>query len=79
MTRIFRAHYDGSRIVPDEPLDLPLNRPLQIDCRPADDEWSPEQLEAQAAAADHLLCKQATAGELSTEALRREHLYEERA
>ena len=32
MTRVARAHDDGKVIVPDEPLDLPVNAPLQIRC-----------------------------------------------
>jgi len=30
-----RAHYDGKVIVPDEPVDLPVNTPLDLDVRPA--------------------------------------------
>lgn len=26
-----RAHYDGKTLVPDEPVDLPVNCPLQIE------------------------------------------------
>jgi len=30
-----RAHYDGRVIVPDEPVDLPVNAPLDLDIKPA--------------------------------------------
>jgi hypothetical protein len=30
----FRAHYDGKVIVPDEPVDLPLNESLEVQLRP---------------------------------------------
>ena len=30
MIRWIRAHFDGKAIVPDEPVDLPVNHPLQV-------------------------------------------------
>lgn len=30
-----RAHFDGKVIVPDEPVDLPANSPLEIEVRSA--------------------------------------------
>lgn len=30
MVRTIRAHFDGRYIVPDEPLDIPRNQPLQV-------------------------------------------------
>ena len=30
-----RAHFDGKVIVPDEPVSLPLNTPLDVDIKPA--------------------------------------------
>ena len=30
MTTTIRAHFDGKFIVPDEPVDLPENRPLML-------------------------------------------------
>ena len=30
-----RAHFNGSVIVPDEPVDLPVNTPLDLEIRPA--------------------------------------------
>jgi hypothetical protein len=32
------AHYDGKVIVPDEPLDLPLNQSLIVQIQPVPDE-----------------------------------------
>jgi hypothetical protein len=29
-----KAHYDGKVLVPDEPVDLPVNRPLEVVVRP---------------------------------------------
>ena len=30
MTRTLRAHFDGKVIVPDSPVDLPLNEPFEV-------------------------------------------------
>lgn len=30
-----RAHFDGRVIVPDEPVDLPVNTPLDVEINPA--------------------------------------------
>jgi hypothetical protein len=34
MTQRIRAHFDGRVIVPDQPVDLPVNEPLEFDVRP---------------------------------------------
>lgn len=41
MTTSFRAHFDGKVIVPDEPVDLPVNEPLQVQLGdvPAEETW----------------------------------------
>jgi hypothetical protein len=31
MSMTIRAHFDGKVIVPDEPLELPVDQPLQIE------------------------------------------------
>jgi hypothetical protein len=30
MTQTFRAHFDGKVFIPDEPVDVPLEQPLQL-------------------------------------------------
>lgn len=35
MTWTLRAHFDGNVIVPDEPVDLPIDSPLEILLKPA--------------------------------------------
>ena len=32
-----KAHFDGNVLVPDEPVDLPLNRPLEVRVAPLDE------------------------------------------
>ena len=38
MTSTFTAHFDGKVIVPDEPVDLPINTQLIITVR-----WTPKE------------------------------------
>jgi hypothetical protein len=35
MTISIRAHYDGKAIIPDEPVDLPVDKPLTIQVQAA--------------------------------------------
>jgi hypothetical protein len=70
---VIRAHYDGKVIVPDEPVDLPVNEPLEFDYRPV------ERRQADAEAAWQRMISQPVFGlNIPDEALRRESLYEER-
>jgi hypothetical protein len=34
MTQRLRAHFDGRVLVPDEPVDLPVNQPLEVEVTP---------------------------------------------
>ncbi|MCY3022372.1 MAG: hypothetical protein NTW87_25610 [Planctomycetota bacterium] len=36
-----RAHYDGKYVVPDEPVQLPKNRPLNVQIDVVDDAGAP--------------------------------------
>jgi hypothetical protein len=81
MSVTIRAHYDGQVIVPDEPVELPVNQPLKVELTlcPA----AQEELPDQAVIADRLKRLAAASGRISgpsipLEALRRENLYEER-
>ena len=77
MSMTIRAHFDGKVIVPDEPVDLPVNQPFELqlsipvrkDARP-EGQWR-EALERLASRAIHGL-------NIPDEALSRENLYEER-
>ena len=79
-----RAHFDGKVIVPDEPVDIPVGKPLEIEFRlksgglppPGDDRLPPEEIERRLAALK-VLRKMAVSGPLiPDESLRRENLYE---
>jgi len=52
---VLRAHYDGERIVLDEPFDIPTDSPLMVTVLPAQgDQLSPERKEWTALAAQSL-------------------------
>jgi len=54
-TVILRAHYDGERIVLDEPFDLPANSPLMVAVLPsASDPLDRERAEWASLAAESL-------------------------
>jgi len=67
MTLTIRARYDGRALIPEEPLNLPIGQPVELELRLPDADAAWEQLKATAV---HGL-------NLPDEALRRENLYEE--
>jgi hypothetical protein len=73
---IIKAHYDGKTIVPDEPVDLPVNEPLEFELRQSSAEfvWDPEK----AKAAIRRITSRAKPVGLPLEALKRENVYEDR-
>ena len=45
MAVVIRAHFDGKAIIPDEPVDLPINEPLEFELKqaPGEFKWDPEK------------------------------------
>ena len=82
MTVTIKAHFDGKVIVPDEPVDLPVGRPLEIQVRPlgtehrsGDGELSIEEKLRRLDQVTGWIC----GPPIPLEALRRENLYQERS
>jgi len=71
-----RAHFDGKAIIPDEPVDLPVDQPLQAELTVVRPE--PGRSAAREAAWQELLSRRTTGLKISDESLRRESLYEDR-
>ena len=76
MTRALKAHFDGKFLVPDEPVDLPVNEPLQVVVSAEDRKARPSDIE------ERLRALEAATGTISAppiplEALRRENLYDD--
>lgn len=80
MKKSIRAHYDGKVIVPDEPVDLPVNHPLEVSLTPLAGAAVPPQHDGVTERLRRLA--QATGcvsgAVVPPEGLRRENLYDER-
>jgi hypothetical protein len=81
MTKTIRAHFDGKVIVPDEPVDLPVDQPLDVELRlsetSAHSPATPEVIEERLRKLK-LISGRIEGPTIPAEALRRENLYEER-
>ena len=76
-----RAHFDGTVIVPEEPVNLPANTTLAVDIRPAlaigpaDAATIARRLEG----LKQFVAHGVRGANIPDEALRRDHLYDDRA
>ncbi len=78
MTRHIRAHFDGKVIVPDQPVELPVNQPLDVHLAPASggEIVDPRPIEERRAALKEMTgC--VSVPPPSRESLRREYLYDD--
>jgi hypothetical protein len=75
MAIVIKAHLEGKAVVPDEPLDLPINQPIEVEFRVADDRLSDEEIKRRLAAWKRLGSR-AVKANIPAEALRRENMYE---
>jgi len=76
MSVIIRAHYDGKTIVPDEPVDLPINEPLEFEFRVPDPRLSADEIKRRKAALRRFASHAVKGADIPIEALRRENMYE---
>jgi hypothetical protein len=77
MTSTLQAHFDGRVIIPDEPVDLPVDEKLEIDIRiPYVSRKSSTDAEREAAWRS-FLSRTAQGVGIPDEALRREAMYED--
>jgi len=74
MSVVIRAHFDGKTIVPDEPVDLPVNQPLEAEVKVV--EAKPGRSPKREAAWQRLKSMRISGLNIPDEALRRENLYE---
>jgi hypothetical protein len=72
-----RAHFDGKVIVPEEPMDLPVNTALNVEVRPCLISAPVDQatIARRLAGLERFVVGGATGASISAEALRREGLY----
>jgi len=84
MSLNIRAHFDGEFIVPDEPVDLPINEPLNLEVTPGAKTSSNGSADVDPALIQARRSRlKASAGRIkvpvpSDEALRCENLYDDR-
>ena len=71
MSVVIRAHFDGKVIVPDEPVDLPVDEPLEFELKQG-------RSREREAAWQSLLASRVPGLQISDESLRRENFYEDR-
>lgn len=76
MATVIRAHFDGKSIVPDEPVDLPVNQPLEVEFRPLDKRADRRKKAREAW--QSFTANPIPGLRISDESLRRENLYEDR-
>lgn len=85
MTLHIRAHFDSRVLVPDQPVDLPVNQPLDVEVTPcgvngkagAQIPPSPEVIRERLRKLDEFF-RLPPLAEIPLEALRRQNLYEDR-
>lgn len=70
-----RAHYDGKTIVPDEPVDAPVNQPLEIELRVIEDRLSDEEIKRRRAAIRRFVSKAIPGLIVSDYAFSRDSIY----
>ena len=78
MTVRIKAHFDGTSIVPDEPVQIPAGTPVTVEFSAPHHLRAPGTLEDRLAAL-HRLASMALPGlKISDESMQRENLYEDR-
>ena len=77
MSLTIKAHFDGKVIVPDEPVDLPVDQPLEIDLRTLS-EGDADDMTAIRLSRLRKATGRIKAPSIPDEALRRENMYEVR-
>jgi hypothetical protein len=78
MAITIRAHYDGKVIVPEEPVELPINQTLELEVKAQMSTQSDISLEKRRAAFERIVARAVHGASISDESLRRENLYDER-
>jgi Protein of unknown function DUF104. len=76
MTSTIQAHYDGSVIIPDEPVDLPVGQPLLVRVNVARTLGQDYDEAEKAAALKRFLSRTVQGPSIPEDFLRREFMYE---
>ena len=76
MSVVIRVHFDGKTIVPEEPVDLPVNESMEAEFRTLDARG--ERRKKTREAWERFTANPLKGLSVSDESLRRENLYEDR-
>ena len=72
---VVRMHFDGKVFVPDEPVDVPVDQPLEAELRMPEAKLSPAEIESRRAAIRRLAAKAIHGLNMSDFAFSRESIY----
>jgi len=75
MAIVIKAHLEGKAVVPDEPLDLPINQPIEVEFRVDEDRLSDEEIKRRRAAIKRFASKAIHGLTVSDFAFSRESIY----
>lgn len=76
MAIVIRAHFDGKTIVPDEPLDLPVDTPITAELTVVEPKLKAADIARRRAALRRFASHAVKGVDIPLEALRRESIYE---
>ncbi len=76
MSVVIRVHFDGKTIVPDEPVDLPINQSMEAEFHIPEPKLSAEEIKRRKAALRRFASHAVKGANIPLEALRRENMYE---
>ena len=76
MSVVIRMRFDGKVFIPEDPVDVPLNEPLDFEYKPQSAEA--EHRKRADEAWERLKSRKVRGSSIPLEALRRENLYEDR-
>lgn len=76
MSVIIRVHFDGNTIVPEEPVDLPINQSVEAEFRIPEARLSDDEIKRRRAALKRFAARAVKGVNIPDEALRRENMYE---
>lgn len=77
MTTTIQARFNGLVLVPEQPIDLPLNQVFTLDVRQSQFVRSLPSMEQRQQAYQQLLTAAVSGGDLPDSAVRRESIYED--
>ena len=76
MSVVIRVHFDGKTIVPEEPIDLPINQSVEAEFRIPETRLSDDEIKRRRAALKRFAARAVKGVDIPLEELRRENMYE---